>query len=155
VGALADLAPAALVIEAVVERLEVKQGLFRQLEGIVAAGTILATNTSSIPVTAIAAGLARPGRVVGMHFFNPAPVMRLVEVVSGLATAPQVAQDVLDTAAAWGKTAVPTRSTPGFIVNRVARAFYAEGLRLCEEGVGDPATLDAIMTRGAGFRMGP
>lgn len=155
VGTLVDLAPAALVIEAIVERLDIKQGLFRHLEDIVAEAAILATNTSSISVTSIAAGLKHPERVVGIHFFNPAPVMKLVEVVSGLATAPDVARDVLDTATAWGKEAVPTRSTPGFIVNRVARAFYAEALRLCEEGVADPATLDAIMTRGAGFRMGP
>jgi len=154
VASLDQFGDARLVIEAVVERLDVKQGLFRQLEEIVAADTTLATNTSSISITAIAAGLRHPERVVGMHFFNPAPVMKLVEVVSGLATSPEVAQHVLDIASAWGKEAVPTRSTPGFIVNRVARAFYAEALRLCEEGVADPATLDAIMTS-AGFRMGP
>lgn len=155
VGGLADLAPAALVIEAIVERLDVKQGLFRELEGIVAADTVLASNTSSISITAIAATLDRPDRMVGMHFFNPAPVMKLVEVISGLATDPEVADATLQTAKAWGKVAVPARSTPGFIVNRVARAYYGEALRLTEEGVADPATLDAIMTGGAGFRMGP
>jgi len=154
VGSLGEFANAKLVIEAIVERLDVKQSVFRQLEDIVTTDAILATNTSSISVTAIGAGMKHPERLVGMHFFNPAPVMKLVEVVSGLATSPQVAQDILDTATAWGKEAVPTRSTPGFIVNRVARAFYAEALRLCEEGVAEPATLDAIMTS-AGFRMGP
>lgn len=154
-GRLADLAPAALVIEAIVERLDVKQGLFSQLEGIVAADAVLASNTSSLSITAIAAPLQHPGRMVGMHFFNPAPVMKLVEVVSGLATAPEVAALVLETATDWGKVAVPARSTPGFIVNRVARAYYGEALRLAEEGVADPATLDALLTGGGGFRMGP
>ncbi|WP_028716222.1 3-hydroxyacyl-CoA dehydrogenase NAD-binding domain-containing protein [Paracoccus sp. J39] len=154
-AALADLAPAALVIEAIVERLDIKQGLFSQLEDIVAADAVLATNTSSLSITAIAAPLQHPGRMVGMHFFNPAPVMKLVEVVSGLATAPEVAALVSATATDWGKVAVPTRSTPGFIVNRVARAYYGEALRLAEEGVADPATLDALLTHGGGFRMGP
>lgn len=152
---LADLAPAALVIEAIVERLDIKQGLFAQLESIVAEDTVLATNTSSLSVTAIAAALRHPARMVGMHFFNPAPVMKLVEVISGLATSPKVAELILQTATAWGKVAVPARSTPGFIVNRVARAYYGEPLRLAEEGVADPATLDALLTGGGGFRMGP
>lgn len=152
---LADLAPAALVIEAIVERLDIKQKLFADLEAILAQDAILATNTSSLSVTAIAAALQHPGRVVGMHFFNPAPVMKLVEVISGLATDPAVAALILATATDWGKVAVPARSTPGFIVNRVARAFYGESLRLAEEGVADPATLDALLTGGGGFRMGP
>lgn len=152
---LQTLAPAALVIEAIVERLDAKQALFSELEGIVAADAILATNTSSISVTAIGAALQRPERLAGMHFFNPAPVMKLVEVVSGLSTDGRVAEIILDTAKAWGKVAVPTKSTPGFIVNRVARAFYGEPLRLCEEGVADPVTFDALFTEGAGFRMGP
>ena len=151
----AQLAGAALVIEAVVERLEVKRSLFAELEDIVGDEAILATNTSSISITSIAAGLKRPQRVVGMHFFNPAPLMALVEVVSGLATDPAVAQRVHDTAQAWGKRPVHTRSTPGFIVNRVARPYYAEGLRLLGEGAADAATLDAVMREGGGFRMGP
>lgn len=153
--ALGDLAQCGLVIEAVVERLDVKQKLFRELEDLLVPTAVFASNTSSISVTAIAAGLRHPERVVGMHFFNPAPVMKLVEIVSGLATSDAVAKAITDLAAAWGKIAVPTRSTPGFIVNRVARAYYAEALRLCEEGVADPATLDILMTQGAGFRMGP
>lgn len=155
VGTIEDLADAALVIEAIVEDLDVKRGLFGRLEALIAPEAILATNTSSISVTSIARGMARPERVVGMHFFNPAPVMKLVEVVSGQGTAPEVAQTVFDTATAWRKVAVHARSTPGFIVNRVARAYYAEALRLREEQVTDPATLDALMTGGGGFRMGP
>lgn len=155
VDAVAALAPAALVIEAIVERLEVKQTLFRELEAVCGADTILATNTSSISVTAIGGELARPERLVGMHFFNPAPVMKLVEVVSGLATERAVAQTVHATATAWGKHAVHARSTPGFIVNRVARPFYAEGLRLLQEGAAEVATLDAVLRECGGFRMGP
>ncbi|MFE3837203.1 3-hydroxyacyl-CoA dehydrogenase NAD-binding domain-containing protein [Pseudogemmobacter sonorensis] len=152
---LEDLGPAALAVEAVVERLEVKQQIFSRLEGILTQTAVLASNTSSISVTAIGAGLARPGNLVGMHFFNPAPVMKLVEVVSGLATDPDVAALVHATATDWGKVAVHANSTPGFIVNRVARAYYGEPLRLLEEGMADPATLDALLTRGGGFRMGP
>ncbi|AKH20671.1 3-hydroxyacyl-CoA dehydrogenase PaaH [Sedimenticola thiotaurini] len=152
---LEELAGAALVVEAIVENLQVKQELFAQLEALCDARTILATNTSSLSVTAIAAGLARPGNLVGMHFFNPAPVMKLVEVVSGVTTSPTAARTVFDTAAQWGKRPVFAKSTPGFIVNRVARPFYAEGLRLLEEGAADVATLDAIMREAGGFRMGP
>ena len=151
----AELAGAALVVEAIVEQLDVKRGLFADLEGVVAPDCILATNTSSISVTAIAAGLKHPGRVVGMHFFNPAPLMALVEVVSGLATDPAVAATTHDTALAWGKKPVHTKSTPGFIVNRVARPYYAEALRLLHEQAADPATIDAVMREAGGFRMGP
>jgi 3-hydroxybutyryl-CoA dehydrogenase len=151
----AELAGAALVVEAIVERLDVKRGLFAELESIVAPDCILATNTSSISVTAIAAGLKVRGRVVGMHFFNPAPLMALVEVVSGLATDPTVAATTHDTALAWGKKPVHTKSTPGFIVNRVARPYYAEALRLLHEQAADPATIDAVMHEAGGFRMGP
>ena len=152
---LGDLAPAALVVEAIVEDLAAKQGLFRDLESAVGADAVLATNTSSISITAIAAALRRPERLVGMHFFNPVPVMALVEVVSGAATEPQAAETVFATAAAWGKSPVHARSTPGFIVNRVARPFYAEALRVLGEGGGDIATLDAVMREAGGFRMGP
>jgi len=152
---LEALAKAGLVIEAIVERLEVKQSLFRELEAVCGAETILATNTSSISVTAIASALERPHRLVGMHFFNPAPVMKLVEVVRGLDTDKTVAEKVHTTAAAWGKKPVFTRSTPGFIVNRVARPFYAEGLRAVEEGATDMATVDAVIREAGGFRMGP
>ncbi|MGZ8288107.1 MAG: 3-hydroxyacyl-CoA dehydrogenase PaaH [Telluria sp.] len=155
VGALGDVADAAIVIEAIVESLDVKRTLFADLEGVVGDDCILATNTSSISVTAIAARLRRPQRLVGMHFFNPVPLMALVEVISGLATSRQVADTVYATAAAWGKKPVHAKSTPGFIVNRVARPFYAEGLRLLQEQAADAATLDAVMREGGGFRMGP
>ncbi len=154
-GVLAELAEAALVIEAIVERLEVKRELFGRLESICVENCVLATNTSSLSVTAIAAGLRRPQNVLGMHFFNPAPVMKLVEVISGLRTDPRVATLVHDTARAWGKHPVHAKSTPGFIVNRVARPFYAEALRLLEEGCTDPATIDAVLRDAGGFRMGP
>ncbi len=150
-----DLAPARLVIEAVVERLDVKQAVLGRVEAAAGDEIILASNTSSLSITAIAAGLRRPRRLVGMHFFNPAPVMELVEVVSGAATDPGVAATVHATAAAWGKAPVHARSTPGFIVNRVARPFYAEALRVVQEGAADPATVDAVMTECGGFRMGP
>lgn len=152
---LAQFKDAALVVEAIIENLEIKQGLFSQLEEIVASDTILGTNTSSISVTSIARTLKKPERVVGMHFFNPAPIMKLVEVVSGISTSPDVAQKVFETAKAWGKIPVHAKSTPGFIVNRVARPFYAEALRLSEEQLADPSTIDALLTEGVGFRMGP
>jgi 3-hydroxybutyryl-CoA dehydrogenase len=152
---LADVRDAALVVEAIVEDLEAKRSLFAELETIVSDDCILATNTSSISVTAIGAELRRPQRLVGMHFFNPVPLMALVEVISGLATEQQVADTVFATAARWGKNPVHAKSTPGFIVNRVARPFYAESLRLLSEQAADPATLDAIMVDSGGFRMGP
>jgi len=155
VDALAQLKDAALVVEAIVENLDAKRTLFSELESIVDARAILATNTSSISVTAIAAGLRHPERLVGMHFFNPVPLMALVEVVSGLATDKEVADTVHATALAWGKEPVHAKSTPGFIVNRVARPYYAEALRLLQEGAADAPTLDAVMRECGGFRMGP
>jgi 3-hydroxybutyryl-CoA dehydrogenase len=152
---LPDAAIAQLVVEAIVEDAAAKRELFARLENVVSPDCILASNTSSISVTELAAGLAHPGRLVGMHFFNPAPVMPLVEVVSGLATAPEAADTVFATAVAWGKAPVRATSTPGFIVNRCARPFYAEALRLLREGAADPATLDAVMREAGGFRMGP
>lgn len=154
-SAVSDLKHASLVVEAIVEDLDAKRALFREVEAIVSPPTILATNTSSISITAIGAALSRPERLVGMHFFNPAPLMPLVEVVSGAATSRETAARVFATAARWNKTPVHARSTPGFIVNRVARPFYAEGLRLLQEGVADPATLDAVMRESGGFKMGP
>jgi 3-hydroxybutyryl-CoA dehydrogenase len=152
---LDELAPARCVVEAVVEDLAVKQALFADLEKVIAPGCVLATNTSSLSPTAIAAALSHPGRLVGMHFFNPAPVMRLVEVVSGLATRPEVAAAVTELAQSWGKQVVRAAATPGFIVNRVARPYYAEALRLAEEQAAGPATIDAVLTQAGGFRMGP
>ena len=138
VSNLEDLAPARFFIEAVAEDLAVKRALFAKLEALAQPDAIVATNTSTLSVTAIAAGLSRPERVVGMHFFNPAPVMRLVEVIQGLATNQDVLDTVEATAEAWGKVTARCRSTPGFIVNRIARPFYAEALRLFEERVADP-----------------
>ncbi|MFJ4347673.1 3-hydroxyacyl-CoA dehydrogenase PaaH [Pseudomonas sp. NPDC089401] len=154
VEAIEALADARLVIEAIVEDLQVKQGLLRQLEGLCAPDCILASNTSSLSITRLAAGLQRPQQVVGMHFFNPAPLMALVEVVCGLATDPGIATTLYETARAWGKQPVHARSTPGFIVNRVARPFYAENLRLLQEGAADCATLDALLREAGGFAMG-
>ena len=152
---LAAAGDAMLAIEAIVERLEVKQTLFKELEGLLPESAILATNTSSLSITAIAAPLARPQRLAGLHFFNPAPRMALVEIVAGLATDPAVAECLFATAQAWGKVAVHARSTPGFIVNRVARPYYAEALRVLGEGAATPATIDAILREACGFPMGP
>ena len=145
---------AGLVVEAIVEDLAAKRALFKQLESIVSPQCVLATNTSSISVTAIANGLAHPGRLVGMHFFNPVPLMKLVEVVSGLHTDRAVADAIFTLSKAWGKVPVHTKSTPGFIVNRIARPYYAEALALLLEQAATPPVLDACL-RGAGFRMGP
>jgi 3-hydroxybutyryl-CoA dehydrogenase len=150
-----DLSRCALVIEAIAEDLDAKRTLLARLRQVVPADCILATNTSSLSITAIAAGVARPERVVGMHFFNPATRMRLVEVVSGVETAPEVAQTAVDTAEAWGKKAAIARSTPGFIVNRIARPFYGEAWLVLSESVTSPATLDAIVRDCGGFPMGP
>jgi 3-hydroxybutyryl-CoA dehydrogenase len=155
VAQLADARDAALAIEAIVENLAVKQALFRELEALLGADAIIASNTSSLSITAMAAALQRPQRLVGMHFFNPAPRMKLVEIVSGLTTAPEHADCLHATARAWGKIAVHTRSTPGFIVNRVARPYYGEALRVLAEGAADTATLDAVLREGCGFPMGP
>jgi 3-hydroxybutyryl-CoA dehydrogenase len=143
-----------LVIEAIVEKLEAKVSLFKSLETLLGPDAILATNTSSISVTAIAASQQHPERVVGMHFFNPVPLMALVEVVSGLHTSPKAAQAIEQLATAWGKVPVHARSTPGFIVNRIARPYYAEALMLLQEQAAPPQVLDALL-RSAGFRMGP
>lgn len=153
-NALVDFHDAGLVIEAIVEDKRIKQSVFAELEAICAPTCILATNTSSISITPLAAGMKHPERMVGMHFFNPAPIMKLVEVVSGLVTSKDVALKVYETALSWGKVPVYAASTPGFIVNRVARPFYAESLRLKQEGVADCATLDSLMRNAGGFRMG-
>lgn len=154
-GAIGDLADAALAVEAIVENLDAKRQLFSDLEAVVGDDCILASNTSSISVTAIGASLRLPQRLVGMHFFNPVPLMGLVEIVSGLATDRKSADTIYATAVAWGKSPVHTASTPGFIVNRVARPYYAESLRLVTEQAATPATLDAVMREAGGFRMGP
>ena len=151
---MADCAPCALVIEAIVERLEVKQQVFAEVEKAVGDSAALATNTSSLAVTAIASALQRPERLIGLHFFNPAPLMPLVEVIPALQTAPGLADAGVALMAAWGKSPALAKDTPGFIVNRVARPFYGEALRMFEEGIADMATIDEAM-RQVGFRMGP
>ncbi|HNK20277.1 MAG TPA: 3-hydroxyacyl-CoA dehydrogenase NAD-binding domain-containing protein, partial [Piscinibacter sp.] len=154
INSLAQARGAGLVVEAIVENLDAKRSLFRELEGLLAPAAVLATNTSSISVTAIANGLLHPQRLVGMHFFNPVPLMKLVEVVHGLQTDAAVADAIFELSKAWGKTPVHAKSTPGFIVNRIARPFYAETLALLQEQAATPQVLDACL-KAAGFRMGP
>lgn len=144
-----------LVVEAVIEELGVKKELFAALEGVTAPGCVLATNTSSLSVAAIASACERSERVLGVHFFNPAPVMPLVEIVPWLASDPAIVAEVRTLVDGWGKTTVLATDTPGFIVNRVARPFYGEALRLAEEHVADYATIDWAMRELGGFRMGP
>lgn len=155
VTALTELASCALVIEAIAERLEIKQSLFRDLEAICSPQTLFASNTSSLSITAIASALKHPQRMAGLHFFNPAPVMKLVEIVRGLETDADTLHALRELAVAWKKQPVVCRSTPGFIVNRVARPFYAETLRALEEQIATPATLDAVLRDAGGFAMGP
>ena len=158
VEGVTDLSPfagAGLLIEAIVERLDAKQALFAALEAVVRPESILATNTSSLPVAAIGSVCKRPERVIGVHFFNPAPVMPLVEIVPSLATAGGVVAGARALVESWKKTTVLTSDTPGFIVNRVARPFYGESIRMYEEGVADVATIDWAMKTIGGFRMGP
>lgn len=145
----------ALAIEAVVERLEVKREIFQRLEALLPGSTVLATNTSSLSVSAIAEGLRDPSRVIGMHFFNPAPLMPLVEVIAGRASASEAVSIGTETARAWGKTAVRAKDTPGFIVNRVARGYYLEALRLLGEEISTVEKIDRVMKELGGFRMGP
>jgi 3-hydroxybutyryl-CoA dehydrogenase len=159
VESVTELAGCGLVMEAAIEELAVKRELLRAAEDAVGLGigaeALLATNTSSLSVTAIATALRRPGLLVGMHFFNPATRMALVEVVRGDATEPKAAEAAVDLARAWGKTPVQCTSTPGFVVNRVARPFYGEAQRLVEARAADPATVDAVLREAGGFPMGP
>jgi 3-hydroxybutyryl-CoA dehydrogenase len=155
VDSIYKMAEVGLVIEAIVEKLEVKKALFEQLEDVLSENAVLATNTSSLAVTAIAAACQKPGRVLGLHFFNPAPLMALVEVVPAVQTDASVAEECFALMKAWGKVPVMAKDTPGFIVNRVARPFYSEALRIYEEGIADLATIDWAMTELGGFRMGP
>ncbi|HET8616931.1 MAG TPA: 3-hydroxyacyl-CoA dehydrogenase [Actinomycetales bacterium] len=155
VASVAELAGCAVVVEAIAEILAAKQQLFAELEGVLDGTALLATNTSSLSVTAVANGLQHPERVVGLHFFNPADRMKLVEVVRGEQTAPSALAAAERLARAWGKTPVQCSSTPGFVVNRVARPFYGEAQRLLELRAADAATVDAVLRDCAGFRLGP
>jgi 3-hydroxybutyryl-CoA dehydrogenase len=152
---LAALAPCGIVIEAIVERLDAKRQAFKSLGEIVAPECVLATNTSSLSVAGIASAAARPERVLGVHFFNPAPVLPLVEIVPWLGTDPGVVKDTRGLVDTWKKTTVIASDTPGFIVNRVARPFYGEALRIADEGIAEPAMIDAAMREIGAFRMGP
>jgi 3-hydroxybutyryl-CoA dehydrogenase len=144
-----------LIIEAIVERLDVKQSVFSALEKIVSTDCLLASNTSSLSITSIASACEKPQRVLGIHFFNPAPLMPLVEIIPGVTTDPKLLLDAKSLIDSWGKTTVLAKDTPGFIVNRVARSFYGESIRLYEEGVADFATIDWAMKTFGGFKMGP
>src|SRR6266851_7735723 len=152
---LQGFAPCHVVIEAIVEDLNEKRKLFGSLENVVAQSCILASNTSSLSVTAMAAGCKRPGRVAGYHFFNPVPVLKIVEVVDGVRTEPWVTDALTALARRFGHTPVRCKDTPGFIVNHAGRAFVPESLRVLAEGVADFATIDRILVDAAGFRLGP
>ena len=152
---LNKLAPCRLVLEAIVENLDVKANVMTQLEAVVSEAAVLATNTSSLSVTALASRLQHPERCIGLHFFNPAPILPLVEVVPALQTRTGLAEEMSALMRNWGKQPALAKDTPGFIVNRVARPFYGEAIRILEEGVADVATIDWAMTELGGFRMGP
>ena len=153
--ALSELASCELVVEAIVERLDIKAGLFAQLENLVAPTAVLASNTSSLSITAIAAGLKQPQRVAGFHFFNPVPLMKVVEVVSGLKTDTHTCAALSDYARQMGHAPVLAQDTPGFIVNHAGRGYGTEALRIISEGVTDFATVDRILRDQVGFRLGP
>ena len=152
---LREAAEVSLVIEAIYENLDAKRSVFTTLDDLVREDCILATNTSSLSVSSIAAGVKRAERVVGLHFFNPAPLMPLVEIVPGIATDPAVVEACVAAVAAWGKVGVVAKDSPGFLVNRIARPFYGEALHLFEEQMADMATIDWALTELGGFRMGP
>jgi 3-hydroxybutyryl-CoA dehydrogenase len=152
---IAGLADADLVIEAIVERLDAKQALIASLDGVVGKECILATNTSSLSVTAIAAASTHPARVAGLHFFSPAPLMKVVEVIDGLLTSPKVIGRLFEFVSVLGHTPVRARDTPGFIVNHAGRGYGTEALRIVGEGIAETATIDRILKLEAGFRMGP
>ncbi len=155
VGQLAELADCDLVIEAVLERLDIKQALFAELEALVAADAVLVSNTSSLSVTAIAARLKHPGRFAGFHFFNPVPLMKVVEVIAGIKTDAQVSDQLVAYARQMGHTPVKAQDTPGFIVNHAGRGYGTEALRIVSEGITDFITIDRILREQAGFKLGP
>ncbi len=144
-----------MVIEAIIENLDIKKQVFQKLESIVPDHCILASNTSSLSIASIAAACEKANRVIGIHFFNPAPLMKLVEIIPAIQTSPATLALAQSTIDKWGKLTVLAKDTPGFIVNRVARPFYGEALRILEEGIADVATIDWAMTSIGGFRMGP
>lgn len=152
---LQSFAPCQLIIEAILEDLTIKHKVFASLEEIVSSDCILASNTSSLSIASIGSVLKNPSRVIGIHFFNPAPLMPLVEIIPAVQTAPNYLNSTLELIQSWKKITVVCKDTPGFIVNRVARPFYGEALRICDEGIADFATIDWAMTNFGGFKMGP
>ena len=155
---LSDLAQCELIIEAVPEDMALKTKLFSQLDSLCKPETILASNTSSLSITALGGATQRPGQVAGLHFFNPAPLMKLVEVITGMRTTDDTVSALIDFAQSLGKTPVKAKDTPGFIVNRVARPFYGEALKLLGESAGNPEmvrTIDTVMREAGAFKMGP
>ncbi len=152
---MSDYRHCSIVIEAIVEDIEQKQIAFKSMEATVDESTIIASNTSSLSISAMGAHLKHPERILGVHFFNPAQIMRLVEIIPALQTAPEVVERAQKLINSWGKTTVIAKDTPGFIVNRVARPYYGEALRIADEGIADYATIDWAMRDLAGFRMGP
>ena len=152
---LREAADSDIVIEAIYENIEAKRSVFTSLDDVVADHCVLATNTSSLSIASLTSGVKRPDRMIGLHFFNPAPLMPLVEIVPSLATDPAVVARCIAAVKAWGKVGVVVKDTPGFIVNRVARPYYAEAMNMVEEGLADVATIDWAMTHIGGFRMGP
>ena len=155
VSSLSDLSDSDLTIEAIVENLEIKKKVFQELERYVSNDCIIASNTSSLSIASIAASLENPIRCVGIHFFNPAPLMKLVEVIPAIQTSTEILKITVETIKNWGKVVAIAKDTPGFIVNRVARPFYGESLRIYEEGIADFETIDEALKTKGGFRMGP
>jgi 3-hydroxybutyryl-CoA dehydrogenase len=155
VDSLKELGDSDLTIEAIVENLDIKKKVFTELESLVSDNCIIASNTSSLSIASIAASLKNPERCIGIHFFNPAPLMKLVEVIPAIQTSDNVLDKAVKTISEWGKSVAIAKDTPGFIVNRVARPFYGESLRIYEEGIADFATIDWSMKTLGGFRMGP
>lgn len=154
-SSLSDLAQSDLIIEAIVENKEIKHQVFTELESLVSETCILASNTSSISITSLASCLKKPERFIGIHFFNPAPLMPLVEIIPGLLTDTKLSSEMLKLMADWGKVPVLAKDIPGFIVNRIARPFYGEGLRIVEEGIATPEQVDDAMRSLGNFKMGP
>lgn len=152
---LHSFAPCNLIIEAIIEDLSVKHTVFKSIEEIISQDCILASNTSSLSIASIGSVLKNPNRIIGIHFFNPAPIMPLVEIIPAVQTSAEIVNSTVELIKNWGKTVVVCKDTPGFIVNRVARPFYGEALRIYEEGIADFATIDWAMTHFGGFKMGP
>jgi len=155
IESLSSVADADLVIEAIIENLEIKQKVFQEIESYVSDSCILASNTSSLSITSLAAGMKDSSRFIGLHFFNPAPLMKLVEVIPAIQTNAEITNTCMKAMEDWNKMPVIAKDTPGFIVNRVARPFYSESLRIYEEGIANPLTIDTAMKELGGFRMGP